>query len=205
MVDGNLVERVLNAKSFSDCLESWQKCRLEDVLVFELSKRLGFAIPNKKQHEQVTEFENLWFTRIYSDHDREIYARHVLIDFLKFRLALKRKQLEKKLIVKDVLRTAGGFALFFTATGGLAVVPPAYFAGAFIGWLGIAGLGYLNIRQLRKKRKNAFAQNYQITAKDTRLFRDAKNFDTSIFWKKYRDYFAEKIQEYSTMLNNYRI
>lgn len=203
MADENLVERVLNAKNFGECLENWQKCRLDDVLAYEFDQKLIFTKPIRQANEQVTVFENLWFAKRYSDEDRKLYSKQALTDFLKYRLAPKRKQLEKSLITADLLRSIGGLALFSAATGGLFLVPPAYFAGALIGWLGIGGLGYLNLHMLRKRRRASFAQNHKITMKDIQLFHQAKNFDVQPFWQKYQEHFTDKIREYDRQLKDY--
>lgn len=190
----DIVEKVLGAKNFTECLGYWQQCRLEDVVLYEIAERMRFK--GQKDDGIAIELENLTHTLLYSEEDTKHYLRHAFTDFIKYRLTPKREGLKKKLMQKALGSSALTFVIGSAVISASLIAPQAYLPYILLGSAGALGLSYLNIRCNRKKSRKELEAGAVIILKDIKLFKSVKDIKGYNFFEDNKAYLRQKLDDY---------
>lgn len=189
-----LVEKVLNAKNFTECLGYWQQCRLEDAVLYEIAERMKFK--GQKDDGIAIELDNLTHTLLYSEEGTKHYLRHAFTDFIKHRLTPKREGLKKKLMQKALGSSALTIVIGSAVISASFIAPQAYLPHILLGSAGALGLAYLNMQHNRKKSRKEMEAGVMIAVKDIELFKSIKDIEGHKFFEDNKAYFRQKLDEY---------
>ncbi len=187
-----LVEKVLGAKNFTECLGHWQQCSVEDVVLYQISEKLR---SNHNDTRAAIEMENLLHCTFYTPKESRDYIRHSFIEFLKHQLIPKREELRKK-IVKRALTDLAGPAMGAIAAGATFLAPQAYLPYILLGCTAIFGLSYLNRRRNKQKNKKELGNASLMAVKEVQLFKAILDIDAHGFFRNNKPYLRQKLDEY---------
>lgn len=187
-----LVEKVVAAKNFTECLGYWQQCSVEDVVLYQISEKLR---SNQNDTRAAIELENLLHCMLYTPKESRDYIRHSFIEFLKHQLIPKREELRRK-IVKRALTNLAGPAMGAVAAGATFLAPQAYLPYILLGCTTIFGLAYLNVRRNKQKNKKELGNASLMAVKEFQLFKAILDIDAHGFFRDNKPYLRQRLDEY---------